>query len=151
MNRFPLNKMIGFAAADLVFSPTLAGRSYRSTVSRPHYTLSQGLKPWPGLPLDRTMLAGALAGLRGSFRLRLASTCNHRPATKPSIDYNTFWEKTQGIFVIFGGNLQKIPFGAIFSRLTPVLRCSPLREGWILPCRMRYGQTITGALSFHKP
>ena len=26
------------------------------------------------------MLAGTLPGLRGSFRLRLASTCNHRPA-----------------------------------------------------------------------
>lgn len=31
------------------------------------------------LHLSRTMLTGALARLRGSFRLRLASTCNHSP------------------------------------------------------------------------
>jgi hypothetical protein len=41
--------MIVYASADLVFSPTLAGWSYRSTEYRPHYTLSQVIsKTWTG-------------------------------------------------------------------------------------------------------
>jgi hypothetical protein len=39
------------------------------------------------LLLNRTMLTGALAGLRGPLCLRLASACNHRPedSTAPII------------------------------------------------------------------
>ena len=64
--------------ADLVFDPTLAVRSVRSYTLVPHYRPSQNIT-WTDLLLSRTMLPGALAGLRGSFCLRLASTFNHRP------------------------------------------------------------------------
>lgn len=68
-------------AADLVFDPTLAVRSVRSYTGccAPLLALSGGINPWTDLHLSRTMLPGALAGLRGSLRLRLASTFNHRP------------------------------------------------------------------------
>ena len=44
----------------------------------------------PDLLLSRTMLTGALARLCGSFRLRLASTCNHRPESGYLIQYKPF-------------------------------------------------------------
>ena len=49
-------------------------RSAERTGSRERRNIS-----WSDLLLSRTMLTGALPGLRGSFRLRLASTFNHRP------------------------------------------------------------------------
>ena len=45
----------------------------------PPLLLLSGLTPRPGLLLSRTMLTGTLPRLCGSFRLRLASTFNHRP------------------------------------------------------------------------
>ena len=53
-------------SADLVFAPTLAPHSIRNAARQ-------------DLHLSRTMLTGTLPRLCGSFRLRLASTFNHRP------------------------------------------------------------------------
>ena len=44
------------------------------------------------------MLPGTLTGLRGSFSLRLASTCNHRPDKIILNHYTRKIEKKQAIF-----------------------------------------------------
>ena len=75
-------------SADLVFDPTFAVRSSRYPACASHYAPSRGIeKPRTDLHLDRTMLTNALFRLRGSFRLRLASTCNHRPEVRYNFNY----------------------------------------------------------------
>jgi branched-chain amino acid aminotransferase len=65
--------------ADLVFDPTLACWKLCSGVAIT--LLLSGNAPRQGLLLSRTMISSTLAALRGSFRLRLAWTFNHRPST----------------------------------------------------------------------
>jgi len=86
--------------ADLVFDPTLAVWNVRSYTFVPHYWLSQELS-WTDLHLSRTMLPGALAGLRGSFCLRLASTFNHRPDMIILHHYKREEEKKQALLESF--------------------------------------------------
>ena len=54
--------------------------------------------PWPDLHLDRTMLTGALAGLRGPLCLRLASAFNHRLEWNNHAYYRRMNAKTQEVF-----------------------------------------------------
>ena len=93
----------GPRAADLVFGPTLAcgggggpgggGRSASRRVdpAPPKWTAWLLLPPaptigsgWAGLTPKPHHAQQPKVALRGSFRLRLASTCNHRPARGPS-------------------------------------------------------------------
>ena len=80
--------------ADLVFDPTLAIWE----VALRHRALthsSRGLdevQPRMVLPLNRTMLTGALAGLRGPLCLRLASACNHRPEESNRAHYSPIFK-----------------------------------------------------------
>ncbi len=80
-------------AADLVFAPTLAccggrwtggGGWTPSTTSNPLVAVStpgrQPARRWAGLTPKPHHARQPRVALRGSFRLRLASTCNHRPA-----------------------------------------------------------------------
>ena len=95
--------VIGLRAADLVFDPTLAcckvdapapaarwRRRYRTQrhLYGTHRLVATGPRGsgarWAGLTSKPHHAQQPQVALRGSFRLRLASTCNHRPARSPS-------------------------------------------------------------------
>ena len=93
--------------ADLVFDPTLAcrgvggpvagGRRRPRSPTRPGGTHDGRLRPFSAGPRQPAPRRAGLTSkshhaqqprvaLRGSFRLRLASTCNHRPGRSPHVD-----------------------------------------------------------------
>src|SRR3984885_15250967 len=99
-----LQNEFGLRAADLVFDPTLACREGDAPVpaarrchraQRHHADACRLVSARPRQPGTRR--AGLTSkphhaqrpqvALRGSFRLRLASTCNHRPARSPAPCY----------------------------------------------------------------
>ena len=96
---------IGEPPADLVFDPTLAVWKVAQRMRRPHALLSRssGDRPAPrtDLLLSCTMLPAALGGLRGPFRLQLASACNHRPEEFNRAYHRTESRNCQAFFAIF--------------------------------------------------
>ena len=80
-NPLTLFEIKGPCLADLVFDPTLACWKVCYPAIASHYYFSR-TETRQVLSLSRTMLKASLDSLRGSFRLRLASTFNHGPKQK---------------------------------------------------------------------
>ena len=80
-NPLTLFEIKGPCLADLVFYPTLACWKVCYPAIASHYYFSR-TEARQVLSLSRTMLKASLDSLRGSFRLRLASTFNHGPKQK---------------------------------------------------------------------